>query len=79
MYEEVRMWIGIKSVVEAYLADYHGSLEEDLKILEEDKLNPSLTHNERNILIFLTQEKKILVNLRKLAISMINLSKMNHK
>jgi len=54
MYEEVRMWIGIKSVIEAYLMDYHSSYENDLEIIAKDDIEHTLTYNERNIITFLS-------------------------
>ena len=42
------------------MAKYPNTLQEDLKILEEDDLNQTLSFNQRNCVLFRLGEKEIL-------------------
>lgn len=76
---EIKVWRRIDSLVDASLAKYETTYQEDLDLLAKDDQEKCLTYNQRNCVLFRSGEKKILHFLKDAATTFARLTKMSQK
>ena len=76
---EIRVWLRIDALVDASLAKYETTYQEDLDLLAKDEQEKCLTYNQRNCILFRSGEKKILHFLKEAAAIFARLTKMSLK
>lgn len=74
---EIKVWLKIDSLVDASLAKYDTTYQEDLDVLAKDDQEKCLTYNQRNCILFRSGEKKILHFLKDAATTFGRLTKMS--
>jgi len=79
IHNEVKVWNRIISACKLQLEKYPSTYEDDLKILEDNEKEETLTQNQVNCVLFRSGEKKILLFLIDAGERIIPLLSMNFK